>query len=269
MKITTLINSRFNIFSVKLAWVFLPVLTMIGCSTPLKYEPRAQKPVDSTSIDTSIATRTSDCKTAYQIRSGDTLSGIAQKCGVSQTLLAELNGINRPDKIFIGQWLKIPQNRLDHLDSTTRSQNHHLQVNSSVKASAGTNKEIHSVREKNWQWPTDKSIPHRWLRDAKGITMLEIEGRVGDSIKAVADGVVVYADNGIREFGNMVMIRHASGKFSVYAHASELLVTKNAQVTQGQEIAKIGATGMTTKPKLHVEARYLGKKIQLKPLLIK
>ena len=266
---TTLTNTRLNIFSVKFAWVFSSALIMIGCSSPLKYEPRAQKPLNSTSVENTVSTRTSDCKTNYQIRSGETLSGIAQKCGVSQTLLAELNGINRPDKIYIGQWLKIPQNHLEDSSSKNFSPNRNRQTVTSVKTPVGIKKEIYSAGKNHWQWPTDKSIPHRWLRDANGVTMLEVEGRMGDSIKAVDDGVVVYADNGIREFGNMVMVRHASGKLSVYAHASEILVIKNAQVIQGQEIAKIGASGMTTKPKLHLEARYLGKKIQLKPLLVR
>jgi len=264
MNIKQLTNVKSIYSPVKLISVFVTFVTLIGCSSPLKYEPRAQKPIASEKTNTSGFVKKSDCKTAYQIQSGDTLSGIAQKCAVSQTLLAQLNGIDRPDKIYIGQWLKVPSNKVGQPYSKSASQVDQIRRESREESSS---RKVELASDSTWQWPTKTNLPYRWSKDANGISMLDIDGNIGDSVFAVAEGVVVYADDGIREFGKMVMIRHASGKLSVYAHASELLVTQNEKVTQGQEIAKMGATGMTVKPKLHLEVRFLGKKVQLKPLL--
>ena len=77
----------------------------------------------------------------------------------------------------------------------------------------------------------------------------------GTPIKAAEDGVVAYAGNELKGYGNLVLIRHADGYVSAYANASELLVKRGDTVKRGQVIARAGQTGNVTSPQLHFEIR--------------
>ena len=72
----------------------------------------------------------------------------------------------------------------------------------------------------------------------------------------VTAGTVAYAGNELRGYGNLVLIKHADGWISAYAHCDELLVKKGDQVYRGKAIAKVGATGSNvSEPQLHFELR--------------
>lgn len=77
----------------------------------------------------------------------------------------------------------------------------------------------------------------------------------GTPVKAADDGTVAYAGNELKGYGNLVLIRHANGYVTAYAHASELLVKRGDTVKRGQVIAKSGQTGNVTSPQLHFEVR--------------
>jgi murein DD-endopeptidase MepM/ murein hydrolase activator NlpD len=77
----------------------------------------------------------------------------------------------------------------------------------------------------------------------------------GTSVKAADDGVVAYAGNELKGYGNLVLVRHSSGYVTAYAHASELMVKRGDQVKRGQVIAKAGQTGNVASPQLHFEVR--------------
>ncbi len=77
----------------------------------------------------------------------------------------------------------------------------------------------------------------------------------GAPVRAAADGVVAYAGNELRGFGNLLLIKHADGWISAYAHNEELLVRRGAVVKRGQTIARAGATGSARSPQLHFELR--------------
>jgi murein DD-endopeptidase MepM/ murein hydrolase activator NlpD len=74
-------------------------------------------------------------------------------------------------------------------------------------------------------------------------------------IKAADDGVVAYAGNELKTYGNLVLVRHSNGYVTAYAHASEILVKRDEPVKRGQIIAKTGQTGNVTSPQLHFEIR--------------
>jgi len=77
----------------------------------------------------------------------------------------------------------------------------------------------------------------------------------GTPIKAAEDGVVAYAGNELKGYGNLVLIRHANGFVSAYANAKELLVKRGDNIKRGQVIANAGQTGNVTSPQLHFEIR--------------
>ncbi len=77
----------------------------------------------------------------------------------------------------------------------------------------------------------------------------------GTPVKAAEDGVVAYAGNELKGYGNLVLVRHANGFVTAYAHASELMVKRGDQIKRGQVIARSGQTGTVTSPQLHFEIR--------------
>jgi murein DD-endopeptidase MepM/ murein hydrolase activator NlpD len=77
----------------------------------------------------------------------------------------------------------------------------------------------------------------------------------GTPIKAAEDGVVAYAGNELKGYGNLVLVRHSNGFVTAYAHASELSVKKGETIKRGQVIGKAGSTGNVTSPQLHFEVR--------------
>jgi murein DD-endopeptidase MepM/ murein hydrolase activator NlpD len=77
----------------------------------------------------------------------------------------------------------------------------------------------------------------------------------GTSVQAAENGVVAYAGNELKGYGNLVLIRHANNWVSAYANNEELLVKRGDKVRRGQIIAKAGATGAVNQPQVHFELR--------------
>lgn len=84
---------------------------------------------------------------------------------------------------------------------------------------------------------------------------VDIAAVTGTPIVAMYDGKVVAAGQyggGYEGFGNLVIIDHGYGKYTLYAHCSEILVPLGSAVSQGQIIALVGSTGNSTGPHLHL-----------------
>lgn len=77
----------------------------------------------------------------------------------------------------------------------------------------------------------------------------------GTAVRAAEDGTVAYAGNELKGYGNLVLIKHADGFVTAYAHNSELMVKRGDQVRRGQIVAKAGQSGNVTTPQLHFEIR--------------
>src|SRR6185369_5258016 len=84
---------------------------------------------------------------------------------------------------------------------------------------------------------------------------INIAAPLGTPVHAADSGVVVYAGNELRGFGNLLLVRHADGWVSAYAHCDALLVKRGDQVKRGQVIARVGQTGAVRTPQLHFEVR--------------
>jgi murein DD-endopeptidase MepM/ murein hydrolase activator NlpD len=107
------------------------------------------------------------------------------------------------------------------------------------------------------RWPLDAYIVSsefgaRWGKTHKGMDMA---ADVGEPVYAIADGEVIYAGDGLRGYGNVVILRHDRKTSSLYAHNSELKVKLGDQVRQGTLIALLGSTGHSTGPHVHFEIR--------------
>lgn len=116
---------------------------------------------------------------------------------------------------------------------------------------------------KKFLWPVKGRVVGTFGEQAKGLHNdgINVVAPKGTVVHAAENGVVAYAGNELRGFGNLLLIRHADGFMTAYAHNDELLVQRGDTVTRGQAIAKVGATGSVTEPQLHFEVRKSGQPV--------
>lgn len=106
-------------------------------------------------------------------------------------------------------------------------------------------------------WPVRGKIISHFGPKANGLHNdgINISAQIGDPVYAAAGGVVVYAGNDLKGYGNMAILRHENGWMSAYAHADQLLVAENERVAQGQRIATVGMSGNAESAQLHFGLR--------------
>jgi protein-L-isoaspartate(D-aspartate) O-methyltransferase len=110
---------------------------------------------------------------------------------------------------------------------------------------------------KSFRWPVRGRIisgfgtkPNGEKNDGINLAVPE-----GTSVKAAEGGTVIYAGNELEGYGNLVLVRHADGWVSAYAHNKEILVKRGDQVRRGQTVGYAGMTGSVTSPQVHFELR--------------
>ena len=221
----------------------------------------------------------------YTVRSGDTLSGIAVRYGLSYESVAAMNDIDAPYRIFVGQSLRL-KNTGNKRTTTTQAvtqpapiQRQSIALPSSVN-NATTTTQTQSVTTNKAITPTNAVVTNptgatstslRWVRPtaavvsqkfdlSKNVKGVRFSGKTGDAILAAADGQVVYAADGLKEYGQLILVKHIDGYITAYAHNSKLLVMSGQNVTAGQKIAEMGNTG-TTQTMLEFQVRLDGKPV--------
>ncbi len=109
-----------------------------------------------------------------------------------------------------------------------------------------------------WIWPTTGKVVEAFSESRnKGI---DIGGVEGDPVVAAGDGEVVYSGNGLRGYGNLIIIKHSDDFISAYGHNRSILVKQGQAVKRGQRIAELGRSD-ATQAKLHFEIRQRGKPV--------
>ncbi len=175
--------------------------------------------------------------------SNDTWKSISQRYGIP---IWKIRAANSHRRVASDNWIFIPLKR-----GLLGLRN----VNFPLEA-------MFNSRIFTWPVPSSKKISSRfgkrWGRPHEGI---DIPARLGASIVAAADGVVIYSGNGLGGYGNLTVLAHQNGFFTVYAHAKRNYTRKGQKVYRGQVIALMGRTGRTTGTHLHFEVRYDSKAI--------
>lgn len=107
------------------------------------------------------------------------------------------------------------------------------------------------------RWPARGQIVSRFgsSEDGHRNDGIDISVPEGTPVKAAENGVVIYAGNGLKEYGNTVLIRHDDGLVTVYGYAKDIKVRRGDKVTRGEVIADSGMSGEANRPKLHFEVR--------------
>ena len=109
-----------------------------------------------------------------------------------------------------------------------------------------------------FSWPVRGNILNTF--DENSNKGLNIAGTPGEAVKAAADGRVVYAGNGLRGYGNLIIIKHNAMYLTAYAHNRSLMVKEGDAVTKGQKIAEMGNSD-SDRVMLHFEIRRQGKPV--------
>ncbi|MFY5899400.1 peptidoglycan DD-metalloendopeptidase family protein [Acinetobacter pittii] len=213
----------------------------------------------------------------YTVRSGDTLSGIAMRYGLDYISIAEMNDIAPPYRIYVNQSLRLKKGSSPRTVSTqviTQPEQIKRQtialpttqpvtpVTQPKTTSSSTNTTVTSVAPNSslrWIKPNNGPVI-QGFNLANNVKGIRYGGNQGDPIYAAADGQVVYAADGLKEYGNLVLIKHIDGYISAYAHNSKMLVKSGDNVTAGQKIAEMGSTG-ASQVMLEFQIRLDGKPI--------
>jgi lipoprotein NlpD len=107
-----------------------------------------------------------------------------------------------------------------------------------------------------WSWPVNGRLISLFNSDGGLSKGIDIAAKLGESVRAAADGEVVYSGSGLRGYGKLLIIKHQYSYLSAYAHNSRLLAKEGDVVKRGQVVAEVGASGIGINDvKLHFEIR--------------
>jgi murein DD-endopeptidase MepM/ murein hydrolase activator NlpD len=121
-----------------------------------------------------------------------------------------------------------------------------------------------------FEWPVQGKIIGRFGKDGDGERNdgINIAADLGTPIHAAAAGIVTYAGNELKSYGNLVLIKHDNGYVTAYAHAQRITVSRGDHVDRGDVIGYTGQTGDVTSPQVHFEVRQGVKPVDPRPLLM-
>ena len=226
----------------------------------------------------------------YTVRPGDTLYRIGLEHGQSWRDLAAWNNLPNPDRIEVGQVLRVVPPGAEPTPAAVKTQ---PVASAPVQARplpaepapapassgavaappAGATASASAAARPAAAAPSD-AIALAW--PARGPLLygfdearhkgIGIGGKAGDPVFAAADGRVVYAGSDLRGYGNLIIIKHNNTYLTAYAHNQSLLVREDQTVRQGQKIAEMGSSD-ADRVKLHFEVRRQGKPVDPLSLL--
>jgi len=181
----------------------------------------------------------------HVVQPGQTVWRIAKAYGVSLDLLAGVNELEDPTLIETGQRLFIPgADRLLEVE-VYQPENQPAEERTS---------------DLQLQWPLSGTITSRF-GGRRHHTGLDIAAPRNTLVLAAAAGEVTYSGNGLRGYGNLVVIDHGQGVVTLYAHNRRNIVRKGDRVKRGERIARVGSTGHSTGPHVHFEVQIDGKRV--------
>ncbi|MCX7943113.1 MAG: M23 family metallopeptidase [Deltaproteobacteria bacterium] len=204
----------------------------------------------------------------HTVSKGENLYRISKAYNVDLQEIAEINGIEDINQIKIGQKIFIPGAKeikkveIIHKSEEKKVNNENLNVNGiREEKKEVTRKDEHDSGEiKTFKgrfiWPVKgKVISYFGVRGGRNHKGIDIAAPEGTKIVASESGTVIYSDDKLRNYGNVIIIKHHGNFITVYAHNKINYVKENDEVKKGQEIGEVGRTGNAETPHLHFEIR--------------
>lgn len=210
---------------------------------------------------------------------GETLNSIARLYGKSVMVLARTNNLAPDTMVRVGQRIVIPDVRSKPRTEARTEERTPKPPAPPARREVAREESPHSAwkatpvepppAEKttvkkaepvgslpSFRWPVHGRVIARFGQSPNGQNDgIDVAVPQGTPVKAAEDGIVAYAGNELKGYGNLVLIRHGNGYVTAYAHAREILVKRGETVKRGQVIAKSGETGNVKAPELHFEIR--------------
>ncbi len=178
----------------------------------------------------------------YRIRTGDTLYSVAWAYHMDYRRLVELNHLSQPYTLHVGQVLQVKSGASFVKKAPAKKVNHVL------------------VPVVAWHWPTQGKVVRKFSSKPLGNKGIDISGALRRPIYASASGIVVYSGQGIRGYGNLLIIKHNEDYLSAYAFNWRNLVKAGDTVNVGQPIAMMGRDD-SGRVLLHFEIRCGGEPV--------
>ena len=220
----------------------------------------------------------------YSVQSGDTLYSLGRKFNVSPFTIASLNGLSKDKTLSLGQTIKIPGGAKLAAAATQAKIKQPAAGEETIDDSADQAVADVPLAKKPgaltlpkpqaevadvpaiptdagpalaMRWPVRGKVISDFGKKPSGLKNegINISVPEGTSIRAAESGVVAYAGNELKGYGNLILIRHAGGYVTAYAHAKSLNVKRGDTVKRGDVIAIAGQTGAVQSPQLHFEVR--------------
>ncbi len=178
----------------------------------------------------------------YVAREGDTIYSVAWSFGLDYRALAAANHLSRPYVLSAGQRLVMtiapvgqPQNLSAHSVGPIAIANHPAPI-----ASETVSQPHYHLSSHHWQRPAQGHVIQGFSTKPSGHPGISIAGRFASPIRAASDGVVVYSGDGVRGYGNLIIIKHNNSYLSAYGFNERNLVSVGDRVHAGQVIARMG-----------------------------
>jgi murein DD-endopeptidase MepM/ murein hydrolase activator NlpD len=222
----------------------------------------------------------------HVVRPGETLFAVGRSYGLNPFSIAEHNRLTEPYELKVGQTLRIPSNgavaaQRDERPSSgqpmtldqqmaerqdAQRRDSQAQVEQQARApeaiaappsSQATPDQRDASMASTFRWPVKGRVISTFGEKPTGMRNEGINIAVpeGTSVRAAGSGIVAYAGNELKGYGNLVLIRHDGGWVTAYAHNKELFVNRGDSVERGDVIANAGQTGSVTSPQVHFEVR--------------
>ncbi|WMN59054.1 peptidoglycan DD-metalloendopeptidase family protein [Pseudoalteromonas xiamenensis] len=261
------------------------VVTLLSLCIALSACSSRQKPAPVSSLDTRQTSSTQKINikgSSYVVKQGDTLFSIAFAANQDYRTVAKRNNIPAPFTIYPGQKLYFDNSnnknkkRKKYTNLSNKSSSQQRKYNKIVKKDLDPKNQPEYVQKEvnkkssstnqldskgvHWIWPTSGKITQRFSIKENGYKGLQISNKQGTNVVAAAGGVVVYAGNALRGYGNLIILKHDDDYLSAYAHNSKLLVREQQQVKVGQKIAEMGSTDAESSA-LRFEIRFRGQSV--------
>ena len=202
----------------------------------------------------------------HTVRKGETLYGISRRYGVDMTSLARLNELKAPYTIRPDQRLRLPASARLAAPPPDAARKPPAGGKPAVRetgreAGRGTGRAAVGTPPPRggslFVWPVQGRIVDGYGAKGGGRYNdgVNIAATRGQPVRAADNGVVAYAGDELRGLGNLLVIRHAGGWITAYAHNEALLVERGDVVKRGQVVGRVGQTGSVRSPQLHFEVR--------------
>jgi murein DD-endopeptidase MepM/ murein hydrolase activator NlpD len=183
----------------------------------------------------------------HVVRTGENLFRIGKAYDLTHEELARVNGLRDAGQIFVGQKIFIP--------GATRQLPVEIITPAEPSARQVSVPDVSESLQEGLVWPINGTINSYFgPRGTSFHDGIDIGASEGTPIRAIDRGEVIYSDQ-LKGYGNIVIIRHAQGLVSVYAHNETNLVRQGQVVAKGETVARVGSTGRVTGPHLHFEIR--------------